>query len=46
MRKAATRFAVRRIGRLEAATGVFLARGGRLEPLPDRGYDHFAKGAG
>ncbi|MFN7987066.1 MAG: thiamine-phosphate kinase [Thermoanaerobaculia bacterium] len=46
MRKVATRFAVRRIGRLEAAAGVFLARRGRLEPLPDRGFDHFAKGAG
>ena len=46
MRKVATRFAVRRIGRLEAAPGVLLARGGRLEPLPDRGFDHFAKGPG
>lgn len=46
MRKVSTRFAVRRIGRLDATSKVVLAQGGRFDPLPDRGFDHFAKGAG
>ena len=46
MRKVATRFAVRRIGRLDATGKVVLAEGGRFTPLPDRGFDHFARDAG
>ena len=46
IQKFAARFAVRRIGRLEEATRVVLAGGGVLTPLPDRGFDHFAKAAG
>ena len=46
MRKVAARFAVRRIGRLEAASRVVLAHGGVFTPLPDRGFDHYAKAGG
>lgn len=43
MRKVAARFAVRRIGRLDAGPRVVLAEGGAFAPLPDRGFDHFAR---
>lgn len=46
MRKAAARFAVRRIGRLDATSKVVLSESGRFRPLPDRGFDHFSKGGG
>lgn len=46
MRKVAARFAVRRIGRLDEAPRVVLAENGLFSPLPDRGFDHFAKAAG
>jgi thiamine-monophosphate kinase len=46
MRKAAARFAVRRIGRLDATAKVVLSEAGRFRPLPDRGFDHFSKGGG
>ncbi len=46
MGKVAARFAVRRIGRLDATSKVVLAGGGRLSQLPDRGFDHFARDAG
>jgi thiamine-monophosphate kinase len=46
IQKFAARYAVRRIGRLEAATRVVLADGGVFRPLPDRGFDHFARAAG
>lgn len=42
MQKVAARFAVRRVGRLDATSRVVLADGGVLAPLPDRGFDHFA----
>jgi thiamine-monophosphate kinase len=44
VRKLAARYAVRRIGSLDATSKVVLARRGRMEPLPDRGFDHFSKG--
>ncbi|MCL4809080.1 MAG: thiamine-phosphate kinase [Thermoanaerobaculia bacterium] len=46
MRKAAARFAVRRVGRLDATSKVVLSEAGRFRPLPDRGFDHFSKGGG
>ncbi len=46
MGKVATRFAVRRIGRLDATSKIVLAGGGRLSPLPDQGFDHFARDGG
>ncbi|HYN43955.1 MAG TPA: thiamine-phosphate kinase [Thermoanaerobaculia bacterium] len=46
MGKVAARFAVRRIGRLDATSKIVLAGGGRVSPLPDRGFDHFARDAG
>jgi thiamine-monophosphate kinase len=46
MRKLAARFAVRRIGRLDATPDIVLADAGRFAPLPDRGFDHFARDAG
>ncbi len=46
MRKVAARFAVRRIGRFDATGRVVLAEGGAFSPLPDRGFDHFAKADG
>ncbi|MDX9733676.1 MAG: thiamine-phosphate kinase [Thermoanaerobaculia bacterium] len=46
MKKLAARFAVRRIGRLDGTSKVFLAEGGVFSPLPDRGFDHFAGPAG
>ena len=46
MRKTAGRFAVRRIGQLDATSRVVLSENGCFAPLPDRGFDHFAKGGG
>ncbi len=46
MKKLAARFAVRRVGRLDATSMLVLADAGRFSPLPDRGFDHFAKGPG
>ncbi len=39
----AGRFALRRIGVLTSATSVLLSSGGRSEPIPDAGFDHFSK---
>ena len=46
MRKVATRFAVRRVGSIDASPTVVLAGPGGSSPLPDRGFDHFAKAGG
>ncbi len=46
MRKAAARFAVRRVGRLDATSKVVLSEAGRFRPLPDRGIDHYTQGGG
>ena len=44
--KVAARFAVRRVGRLDATSKLVLSEGGVFAPLRDLGFDHFAKGAG
>lgn len=36
-----SRFALRQIGRIGENEGVTLDRNGRLEPVPDAGFDHF-----
>ena len=39
----AGRFALRKIGVMTPAPAVLLTAGGRSEPIPDAGFDHFAR---